>query len=146
MSTTVTEAPAGATDADAQADWNARLNEEREKAIEAGSEGAMQAAGLPVAADDDGGEPVELVIDGTGQLGFAGIGGKKPTDAKLTLTGGQIEVQGGFAKGEILVLRVEAVVREIDFIDKVDGKTNQVTGCTRKHKARIVSLTVEETG
>lgn len=77
------------------------------------------------------------------QLSFE-VGGKKPTSSKLTLTGGQIEVEGTFKKGEIVVFTVEAVVEEVGFRDQTDPKTRQVVGCARKHKARIVASRLEE--
>lgn len=92
---------------------------------------------------DEQGDGQSLVLPGSEQLSFS-IGGKKPTSSKLTLTGGQIEVEGQFKKGEIVVFQVEAVVEEVAFRDQVDSKTRQVVGCTRKQKARIVGSQLVE--
>jgi hypothetical protein len=94
--------------------------------------------------DDPGEAPAGMVVQGTGQLSFD-VGGKSPTGASLSLTGGKVELEGQFAKGETVVLRVEAVVHDVGFKDTVDSKTGQVVGCERRQKARIVSVTrVEE--
>ena len=89
--------------------------------------------------------PDDLVIDGSGQLSLA-VGGKRPTTSSLTLVGGKIDVEGQFEKGEIVVLQVECVVGEIAFKDLTDSKTNQIVGCARRHKARIVGTSIIETG
>lgn len=87
-------------------------------------------------------QSAELVVEGSGQLSLA-VGGKKPTGSGLRLTGGKVDVDGQFQKGETIVLRVTAVVGEVAFIDKTDSKTGQVVGCERRQKARITELTVE---
>lgn len=91
------------------------------------------------AADDYEPAEGELVIEGSGQLGF-NVGGKKPTTSSLRLTGGKIEVGGSFPKGTTVSLRVTAVVGEVAFIDKTDAKTGQVVDCDRRQKARIVGV------
>jgi hypothetical protein len=143
----------GTATADPAADEIRRAQEKGAKAKERAAAAAArdEAAGnggapnLPHAADDNGteGAGVELVIDGSGQLSMA-VGGKRVTTASLRLGGGKVDVEGQFEKGEILVLRVEAVVGEVAFVDQTDPKTRQVTGCDRRHKARIVALSVED--
>jgi hypothetical protein len=84
----------------------------------------------------------ELVIDAGGQLTLNVGGGKQPTTSTLRLVGGKIEVDGQYAKGERIVVRIEAVVNEIGFKDQEDSKTGQVVGCERRHRARITGVAV----
>jgi hypothetical protein len=84
----------------------------------------------------------ELVISAGGQLTLNVGGGKQPTTSTLRLVGGKIEVDGQFAKGETIVVRIEAVVNEIGFKDQEDSKTGQVVGCERRHRARITGVAV----
>lgn len=93
----------------------------------------------------------DLVITGSGQLGFD-VGGKEPTGSSLRLTGGKIKVSASsFEKGESLTVEVKhadgetigryvAVVDEVSFKDETDSKTGQVIGCERRHKARIAGV------
>jgi hypothetical protein len=74
------------------------------------------------------------VIDAGGQLTLNVGGGKQPTTSTLRLVGGKIEVDGQYAKGETIVVRIEAVVNEIGFKDQEDSKTGQVVGCERRHR------------
>lgn len=93
----------------------------------------------PAAQEDD----FEIVLEGsTNQLSFA-VGGKKPTASELKLQGGSIGLEGQFSKGETIVLRVEVRVGEVAFVDKIDSKTGQPVGSTRRHKARIVAAVRE---
>lgn len=87
--------------------------------------------------DDGEAEAPAMVMEGNGQLSFK-IGGKQPTGSSLRIVGGRVEVNGEFAKGD--VVRVELVLRvdEIAFVDDVDVKTRQVVGCERRHKARVI--------
>lgn len=86
----------------------------------------------------------DLVLEGSdGQLSFE-VGGKRVTSSELKLVGGKLEVEGQFAKGERAVLRVEIEVGEVAFVDSRDGKTGQVVGCARRHKARIVNVSRAE--
>jgi hypothetical protein len=78
------------------------------------------------------------------QLAFSfEVGGKAPTSTMLRLIGGKIEVDGEFAKGETVKLEIVATVGEVAFVDIVDNKTGQVVGCERRHKARIVGVSVD---
>lgn len=97
----------------------------------------------PQAADEQPQPDAGLVLRGEGTLNWS-VGGKKPNTSDLTLTGGKVDVEGQFAKGQTIVLRVHAVVREVAFKDKADSKTGQVTDAVRSHKARITSLSVLE--
>ena len=98
---------------------------------------------MAVAAVQDPPAPAQfetdLVIEGTGQLSFD-VGGKRVTSSELKLVGGKLEVEGQFEKGELVVLRLEAIVGEVAFVDSTDSKTGQVVGCARRHKARIVNV------
>jgi hypothetical protein len=81
-----------------------------------------------------------LVAPGSSsQLSFD-IGGKAPTSATLTLTGGKIEIEGQFEKGEIVDLHIQARVNDVGFKDQEDSKTGQVVGCERRQKARIIGV------
>jgi hypothetical protein len=84
----------------------------------------------------------DLVLEGSGQLTLNVGGGKQPTSSTLRLTGGKVDVEGGFSKGETVVVRIEAVVNEVGFKDEHDSKTGQVVGCQRNHKARITGIAV----
>lgn len=82
--------------------------------------------------------------DGTFQLL---IGGKQPTTLKARLYGGAIDVDppdgdGGFKKGASYVFRVEVVCFKAGYTDELDGKTQQVIGCSdeRGFKIRGVAL------
>jgi hypothetical protein len=67
-------------------------------------------------------------------------GGNEPTTTSVRLTGGKIDLPGEYEKGERIVLRVEAIVREVDFVDLVDPKTGDVNATERRHKARITGV------
>jgi hypothetical protein len=101
-------------------------------------------AGDPEETFDDGPFPDDgdgqLLIPGTGSGLSLKVTGKKPTTATLTLVGGKIDVSGSFDKGERIALYVEAVVNDVGFKDTEDSKTGQVTGCERRHKARITGV------
>jgi hypothetical protein len=86
--------------------------------------------------------PDGLELDAGGQLSLE-VGGKRPTAATLTLTGGKVTLpKGQFAKGDRIALRVEAVVRGVKLQDQVDSKTQQVVGCERQHFAPISTVTL----
>lgn len=80
----------------------------------------------------------EITLEGTGGQLSLKVGGKAPTTSKFSVVGGAIAVDGQFAKGDTVVLRVEVRVGAVAFEDKIDSKTGQPVGCTRTHKARIV--------
>jgi hypothetical protein len=92
-----------------------------------------------LAADppEDVPEEVEMI---TGQRQLSLIaGGEEPTSASMRLKGGAVPVEGEFEKGDFLVLRVEARISEIHFIDQIDG-SGYVMGAERRHVARIDSV------
>jgi hypothetical protein len=77
-------------------------------------------------------------VEGSGQLTFA-VGGKKPDTSKVQLVGRSIELPGAqLEKGGEYTIQCRVRVGSVHFDDKIDSQTEQVTGCTRKHKARIV--------
>jgi hypothetical protein len=86
----------------------------------------------------------ELRVDGTVQLGLFNAGGKKPTSATITLSGGACELLDGkaYQKGDVIEFSGTAVVREVGQVDKADGKTGIVVSAKQKHVARITDLTV----
>lgn len=88
---------------------------------------------------DPHGSDEALRLDTGGQLSFD-VGGRPPTSSSLSLTGGKLEIEGQFEKGETVVIRVEAVVNSVGFKDEHDPKTGQVVGCARQQKARIVGV------
>lgn len=107
------------------------------------------AAQKPHEGDDELGpdqilqNPAELVIDGsTGQLSLDVGGVKEPTTSTLRLVGGRIEVEGEFKKGDVLAVRLEAVVNEVSFKDTHDSTTGQVVACARNHRARVTGVQV----
>jgi hypothetical protein len=71
-------------------------------------------------------------------------GGEEPTTCKTRLAGGAIVLPEQFEKGQRIVLRVEAIVREVDFVDLVDGKTGEVNATERRHKATITGTRLIE--
>jgi hypothetical protein len=86
----------------------------------------------------------ELRVDGTTQLGLFQAGGKAPTSASLTLTGGKVGLVDGraFQKGDTITVTVTAVVTGVAQQDKADAKTGIVMSCEQKHTARITDLRV----
>lgn len=100
----------------------------------------------PAVPDDDAPPPEELRIDGTTQLGMFDAGGKKPQSASIRLSGGKIELVDGraFNKGDIVMLEVVAVVREVGQRDKPDPQTGIVVSCEQKHVAQITDVRVVE--
>lgn len=103
------------------------------------------------ATPDEGGtenvEPLfdaELRIDGTAQLSAFKAGGKTPTSASLTLTGGKFDLVDGkaYRKGDTVHFEGTAVVRSVAQVDTADPKTGIVVSAEQQHKARILALTV----
>ena len=84
--------------------------------------------------------PDEMPAAGHGQLSL-NVGGADPTSSKLSFSG-TLDVEGAYQKGGTIVCRLTAVVDEVSFKDTLDKDTGQLTGCERKHKARIVSIDV----
>jgi hypothetical protein len=111
---------------------------------ERGALGLDADTALPTAADDAGDAlPADVTVAGSAdQLSFAGIGGKKPEESKLRITGGAFAVEGQFSKGEDIIIEVKARVGEVKFTDTVDSKTGQATSCTRGHSARVMGALV----
>jgi hypothetical protein len=70
-------------------------------------------------------------------------GGEKPTVSEFKLAGRSIELEGEFKKGSTTVLTVGIEWVAVEFVDKHDKETGQITGTTRRHKGRIVSYDVE---
>lgn len=71
-------------------------------------------------------------------------GGNEPTTCKTRLTGGALTLPEEFEKGERIILRIEAIVREVDFVDLVDGKTGEVNATERRHKASVTGVRLLE--
>lgn len=89
---------------------------------------------------DDDGEPLPDTPRAI-SLGFK-VAGKQPTSAGLRLVGGKLDIEQQFLKGQKIVLRIEAEVGEIAFVDQHDPATGQIVGCERRHKARIIGVDV----
>lgn len=87
----------------------------------------------------------EIIVDGTCDLSLFDFGGKKPTGAKLTLTGGAVAIAEGqgFKKGTRIRFTGEAIVNDAGSKDHHDTNTSQVVDCKAKFGARIVDLVVE---
>lgn len=94
-------------------------------------------------ASDDDALQAALALSLGGQLSFA-VGGKQATGSSLRVVGGKIELDGQFAKGEAISVRLELVVNRVAFVDKHDAKTGQVVGCERQHHARVTGIRVVE--
>lgn len=97
----------------------------------------------------DGGDivpnpPEEIRVDGTTQLGLIDFGGKRPTSAVITLTGGQFELNDGqaYAKGDTVTFSGTAVVQAVGARDKFDPKTGIVVACKQSHSALVIDLRV----
>ncbi len=103
---------------------------------EAGSNGNGTHA--DVGGDDEAAQAAQLLGIEGGQLSFA-VGGKKPDTSKVQLVGRSIELPNGqLNKGDEYTVVMRIRVGSVHFDDKIDAATEQVTGCTRKHKARVV--------
>ena len=77
-------------------------------------------------------------LEGSGQLTFA-VGGKKPDVSKVQLVGRSIDLPGAqMEKGREYTIQCRVRVGSVHFDDKVNSATDEVVGCTRKHKARII--------
>lgn len=77
-------------------------------------------------------------IDEIKQLSFD-VGGKKPDTSKVQLVGRSVELpKAQLQKGAEYTVVMRIRVGSVHFDDKVDPATEDITGCTRKHKARIV--------
>jgi hypothetical protein len=122
--------------------------------IDAAHEALDAAEATPGQQDIEGGEvPAraqealieELRVDGTTQLGAWSAGGKKPTSATITLSGGAFEMLDGKAydKGDVVHFEGTAVVRGVGQVDKADPKTGIVVSCKQVHTARILDITVK---
>jgi hypothetical protein len=90
----------------------------------------------------------ELRVDGTTQLGAFDAGGKKPTSATISLSGGAYELLDGkaYSKGDVVHFEGTAVVRSVAQVDKADPKTGIVVSCKQVHVARILDVRVEGAG
>lgn len=111
----------------------------------------MEAATAAQTAEQNGTHPdglepegavQDLVIEVGGQLSMQ-VGGKRPTGSSLRLVGGKIAVEGQFDKGQTIRLALEVQIGEVAFVDERDSKTREVVGCERRHKARIIGVSVE---
>ena len=103
----------------------------------------------PNPPEDTSPPPLEaIVVTGTEQRGLFQAGGKAPTSAVLTLTGGKAELAQGttLRKGQIISGSFVAVVREVGQKDKVDGSTQLVVDCVEKIGAKVTDLRIDDTG
>jgi hypothetical protein len=94
------------------------------------------------------GDPDEIVVKGNTELALFDAGGKKPTGASLSLTGGKVLLADGKAieKGTVIHGTFTAVVHEVGQKDKHDPKTQRVVDCEQKHKARLTDVTITSFG
>lgn len=83
--------------------------------------------------------PEEIRVDGTTQLSAFDMGGKRPGESTLALSG-KATVDGALSKGEVVTGRFTAVVREVKQKDTADKDTGIVVSCKQHHVAQIVDL------
>lgn len=76
----------------------------------------------------------------------ANAGGAKPDSSEFKLNGRSLELGAAtqFAKGAKLRLEVEAEVVAVEFVDKHDKETGQITGTVRRHKLKIGGYELED--
>lgn len=72
------------------------------------------------------------------------IGGKAATSSTTRLLGGKLDLDHEFTKGQRIVLRIEAEVSGVGYVDQHDPKTGQVVGCERRHSARITGIKLQK--
>lgn len=104
--------------------------DERERA-ERGAEPAPGEAADEQPTDDED-VVTQLSIEGDADLGLA-VGGKKPDKSVVLVAGGEISLDGQFAKGQRVRIVFEGPVAEVHLIDIRDSKTGDVTATKRKH-------------
>lgn len=139
MGAATTEAPGVRAAIDAE---HARMEGEEPAAADDTRSRATDHPDAKAPAPSGGDLPDGLMLEAGGQLSLE-VGGKRPTAGSLALMGGKVTLpKGQFTKGERVVVRVEAVVAHIAFVDQTDAKTRQVVGCERQHKARVESVTL----
>lgn len=95
-------------------------------------------AELPGEGEGEEREP-ELIVEGTGQISML-PGGEDALASEMTLTGGSINVDGEFAKGEQIDVQARLRISAVSFVDKYDGTTGEVIDTVRRHTAKIVRL------
>lgn len=131
---------------------------EQEPALE-GGEGAPAGEGEPAGEEapdleDQGEAPGEgegeqakpqLAIHVGGKLNST-VGGDTPDVSTVKLKGGSVAIAGGgqLKKGETKNLLIKVKVCEVDFVDKEDRSTGEVTETERRHIAKIVGVEVVE--
>lgn len=71
------------------------------------------------------------------------VGGKKPTTTTLRVMGGRLDTDRVLQKGQKVHVSMVLVVGEVAFVDQTDTATDQVVGCERRHKARIIDFAFE---
>lgn len=71
------------------------------------------------------------------------VGGEAPDTSTIVLAGGSIGLGAKeFHKGDVVEVRVRAVVNKVSFIDKTGKETDEVIGTERRHAAKITALEV----
>jgi len=90
--------------------------------------------------------PDEVTLRGDTQLAMFDPGGKKPTNATITLRGKTLPVEHGTAFKKGARIRVEAifVVDDTGDRDKRDKATGLVVDCVHKHSAFVEDVRIIE--
>ena len=103
---------------------------------EGAADDEIDVAALAAAAGDSSGDTfgVQLSLD---------AGGEKPTVSEFKLAGRSIELEGEYAKGDTVVLRVGVKFGKVEFVDHEDRETGQTVKTVRRHHGTIVSYDVE---
>lgn len=83
--------------------------------------------------------PMQMPLPGTAENISLSAGGQKPTSSEARLLGGSMPLEGQFAKGDVVMLLVEAKVGAVEFIDATD-EWGKVQRTSRRHKLRMLSV------
>jgi hypothetical protein len=98
------------------------------------------AADVPLdGEEDDAPQLPEMRLDLGNKITLK-VGGKNPTGSTITLRGGRIPLEGQVEKGEILDVRLRLRCVDLQFPDKIDSKTGEVTETTRVQVMRAMQI------
>lgn len=89
--------------------------------------------------DDEAAVLPEMKLDLGNEITLT-VGGKKPTGSVVVLRGGRIPLEGQMKKGELIDLRLRVRCVDIQFPDKIDSKTGEVTETNRVHVVKATQI------